>query len=257
MMRIWGMTDIGLVRRENQDAYAVQSGEDTGYTVCVVCDGMGGPNGGKLAGRLAADTFAATCAANLSEGMDVEQVRQVAAFAVEAANTAVYEKSFTEPGLRGMGTTLVSAIVCDDWALINNVGDSRAYLIRRDGQQRGLSRVTRDHSVVERLVERGEITPEEARSHPNRNLITRALGPDRVALSDSYLVHLDDGDCLLLCTDGLIGTVTDKEMEREILARDENSCLDRLLDIARRRGAPDNVTAVLLRRDALSDGTGC
>ena len=231
MMNIWGMTDIGLVRRENQDAYAVIAGEDSCYTVCVVCDGMGGPSGGKLAGRLAADTFAATCDANLSE-----------------ANTAVYERSLTEPGLRGMGTTLVSAIVREGRAFINNVGDSRAYLIRASGEQRGISRVTRDHSVVERLVERGDITEEEARRHPNRNLITRALGPDREALSDSYQVHLEAGDYLLLCTDGLIGTVTDKEMEREILAGDENLCLDRLLAIAKRRGAPDNVTAVLLRQ---------
>ena len=248
MMNIWGMTDIGLVRRENQDAYAVIAGENSCYTVCVVCDGMGGPSGGKLAGRLAADTFVATCDANLSEDMDVDRVREVAAFAVASANTAVYERSLTEPGLRGMGTTLVSAIVREGRAFINNVGDSRAYLIRASGEQRGISRVTRDHSVVECLVERGDITEEEARRHPNRNLITRALGPDREALSDSYLVRLEAGDYLLLCTDGLIGTVTDKEMEREILAGDENLCLDRLLAIAKRRGAPDNVTAVLLRQ---------
>ena len=249
MMNIWGMTDIGLIRRENQDAYAVQAGEDSRYTVCVVCDGMGGPSGGKLAGELAVETFTSTCAANLRDDMTLEQIQEVAKFAVAEANTAVYEHSCAEPGLRGMGTTLVSAIIREEWAVINNVGDSRAYLTRAGGEQRGISRVTRDHSVVERLVERGDITEEEARSHPNRNLITRALGPDRHALSDSYLVQLERGDYLLLCTDGLIETVTDWEMEREILSgKDENSCLNRMLEIARKHGAPDNLTAVLLRR---------
>ena len=246
MMNIWGMTDIGLVRRENQDAYAVQISEDTGFTICVVCDGMGGPGGGKLASRLAVDTFQSTCLANLRRDMTWEQVREVTAFAVASANTAVYERSCAGDGLRGMGTTLVSAILRDGEALVDNVGDSRAYVVR-PGE--GITRVTRDHSVVERLVQQGNITEEEARSHPHRNLITRALGPDREAFSDSYTVSLEPGDCLLLCTDGLTGTVTDQELAREILrGTEDNKCLDRLLELAKKQGAPDNVTAVLLRR---------
>ena len=94
MMNIWGMTDIGLVRRENQDAYAVRISEETGFTICVVCDGMGGPGGGKLASRLAVDTFQNTCLGNLRRDMTWEQVREVTAFAVASANTAVYERSF-------------------------------------------------------------------------------------------------------------------------------------------------------------------
>lgn len=246
MMNIWGMTDIGLVRRENQDAYAVQVSEETGFTVCVVCDGMGGPGGGKLASRLAVDTFLSTCLGNLQKDMDWDQVQDVAAFAVAAANTAVYERSRTGGGMRGMGTTLVSAIVREGDALLNNVGDSRAYAVRKGG---GIVCVTRDHSVVARLVEQGDITAEEARIHPNRNLITRALGPDEEALSDSYHVTLEEGDSLLLCTDGLTGTVTDLELEQEILrGTEDNQCLDRLLELAKAQGAPDNVTAVLLRR---------
>ena len=245
MMNIWGMTDIGLVRRENQDAYAVQVSEDTGFTVCVVCDGMGGPGGGKLASRLAVDTFQTTCMGNLRKDMTWEQVREVTAFAVTAANTAVYERSVRD-NLRGMGTTLVSAILRDGEVLVDNVGDSRAYVVRGGGD---ITRITRDHSVVERLVEQGNITEEEARSHPNRNIITRALGPDREAFSDSYTVSLEPGDCLLLCTDGLTGTVTDQELAREILrGTKDNRCLDRLLELAKEQGAPDNVTAVLLCR---------
>ena len=207
MMNIWGMTDIGLVRRENQDAYAVYAGEETGFTICVVCDGMGGPGGGRLASRLAVDAFLSACRGNLRREMDWEQVREVTAFAVAEANAAVYERSCSEEGLRGMGTTLVSAVVREGEALLDNVGDSRAYLVHNGG----ISRITRDHSVVERLVEQG--------------------------------------DCLLLCTDGLTGTVTDQELADEILrGTEDNQCLDRLLALAKSQGAPDNVTAVLLRR---------
>ena len=245
MTNIWGMTDIGLVRRENQDAYAVHDGGEAGFTICVVCDGMGGPGGGKLASQLAVDAFLTACKANLQPEMDWERVREVTAFAVAAANTAVYERSCAEDGLRGMGTTLVSAVLREGEALLDNVGDSRAYLIRDGG---GISRITRDHSVVERLVEQGNITEEEARRHPNRNIITRALGPDRSALSDSYRVSLESGDSLLLCTDGLTGMVTDHELAREIHGgAGDNQCLDRLLEMAKEQGAPDNVTAVLIR----------
>lgn len=246
MMKIWGMTDIGLVRRENQDAYAVQVSEDTGYTICVVCDGMGGPGGGRLASTLAVETFVDACQGNLRRGMDAQEIRHVAEFAVSSANRAIYQRSQAEPGLRGMGTTLVAAVAWEDQVLVSNVGDSRAYLIR---PEEGISRVTRDHSLVERLVELGNITEEQARCHPDRNLITRALGPEEGALSDSYLLRMEPGDYLLLCTDGLIETATDKEMEEEILrGGDLNGCLDRLLDLAKRRGAADNVTAVLLKQ---------
>ena len=245
MMNIWGMTDAGLVRRENQDAYAVRVNEDSGHTICVVCDGMGGPGGGKLASNLAVNAFMDSCLANLRQDMSWEQVREAAAFAVASANTAVYERACAEPGLYGLGTTLVSAIVKDGHAMFNNVGDSRAYLIHGGV----ITRITKDHSLVEHLVDQGDITEEEARCHPHRNLITRALGPDREALSDSYEAALEPGDWLLLCTDGLISTVTDQEMAQELMADvDDNERLDRLLEQAKRRGAPDNVTAVLLCR---------
>ena len=246
MMNVWGMTDAGLVRRENQDAYAVRRDTENGFTIGVVCDGMGGPGGGKMASELAVETFLAVCMDRLQKDMSPRNVQTVAESAVQEANTTIYQRSCTEH-LRGMGTTLVSAIVWNRRALVSNVGDSRAYRIPAGG---GIIRITRDHSFVERLVERGDITAEEARTHPNRNLITRALGPDVgvAPLSESYHVALAPGDYLLLCTDGLVGTVTDQEMEREVLHGDNNTCLTRLLEIAKSQGAPDNVTAVLLRQ---------
>ena len=124
------------------------------------------------------------------------------------------------------------------------MGDSRAYHICESG----IRRITRDHSLVERMVEHGEITEEEARHHPSRNLITRALGPDSNAESDGFFCPLQAGEFLLLCSDGLSGTVTDQEMLFEVIhGEDHNTCLARLLEIAKSQGAPDNVTAVLMR----------
>lgn len=248
MIHVWGMTDIGLVRSENQDTYLVLENEATGHVVAVVCDGMGGAEGGQLASQLAARTFIDACASNLHEGLSLHQVRQVAEFAITEANRVVYEESQKKPLLRGMGTTLVSAVVWDGQALVSNIGDSRAYLIHPEGGEDSIAHITRDHSLVQRLVEKGDITPEEARSHPSRNLITRALGPESTTLSDSYEVTLCSGDAILLCTDGLIETVLDQEMAREIQQGADNTCMDRLLDIAKSRGASDNVTAVLLRQ---------
>ena len=245
MIRVQGITDVGLVRKENQDAYAVREEMASGHTVCVVCDGMGGAAGGKLASRIAVTTYLEELEKVLSASMDPGQLREASSYAVSLANRAIQTAAGESPEYSGMGTTLVSAVIYEGGAVITNVGDSRAYHIA-GGE---ITRVTRDHSLVQSMVERGDITAEEARRHPNRNLITRALGPDREADSDSYRVSLEQGDCLLLCTDGLTGTVTDQELADEILrGTEDNQCLDRLLALAKSQGAPDNVTAVLLRR---------
>lgn len=251
MMNVWGLTDIGLVRKENQDAYAVRVNEESGHLICVVCDGMGGAKGGRIASTMAVSMFLNSCLANLRAEMDEKEVQQVAEFAVAAANSVIYERGQSDPDLTGMGTTLVSAIVWDDKILFSNVGDSRAYLIRPNEEEgaSAVSRITKDHSWVEKLVDMGNITEEEALRHPDRNLVTRVLGPESEAPSDSYLVQLIPGDYILLCTDGLVDTVSSREIEREVLGgADDNTCLNRLLELAKSRGAADNVTAVLLRR---------
>lgn len=242
-MKAWGITDVGLKRQENQDTYAFEKFGTPGTVVAVVCDGMGGVNGGRLASSLAVETFMEELHTHIHVDMTSEQVSAAATQCVARANSAVYERSMAEDGYQGMGTTLVSAIVSDDMAVVCNVGDSRAYLIGEDG----IRRVTRDHSVVESLVEAGNITPEQARTHPNRNLITRALGPDKSIECDCFVVPLSSGDSLLLCSDGLSNTVEDGEMLQ--IVRDEaegDKALARLLELSKRRGAPDNVTAVLI-----------
>ena len=245
MMEVWSITDVGLVRKENQDACAVCQHEESGHTLCVVCDGMGGAAGGKLASRIAVDTFMAEMQKALRRGMTPEQLREVSSYAVALANRAIRDAAEASVDCRGMGTTLVSAVSCDGGAVISNVGDSRAYHITADG----IHRVTKDHSLVERMVDRGDITAEEARRHPNRNLITRALGPDMSALSDEYICPMEPGEFLLLCSDGLVDTVTDQEMLFEVIHGGElDTCLDRLLAISKSHGASDNVTAVLMKQ---------
>lgn len=242
MIEVRGITDVGLVRKENQDAYGIR--EQEGRALCVVCDGMGGAAGGKLASQIAVSTFLDELEARLTPDMDQEAQKAVTAQAVARANTAIRNTAGQSPQYSGMGTTLVSAIICGGMAVIANVGDSRAYHVGPEG----IRRITKDHSLVERMVDRGDITAEEARRHPNRNLITRALGPDVEAECDGYVCAIQPGDFLLLCSDGLVNTVTDEEMRREISQGESlEASLERLLAIAKSQGAPDNVTAVLAR----------
>ena len=209
-MKACGITDVGLQRHENQDTFAVERGAADGQLIAVVCDGMGGENCGQIASSLA--------------------VR--------------HAQDHTE--CHGMGTTLVSAVTNGSGAVICNVGDSRAY---RVGAER-LERITRDHSVVEGLIESGSITAEQARTHPNRNLITRALGPEEHIECDVYDVTLGADERLLLCSDGLVVTATDEEMYEAVGRGDTpEESLEHLLELSKQRGAPDNVTAVLLYQE--------
>ena len=242
-MNALGKTDVGLRRHENQDTFAVEHGEK--LLIAVVCDGMGGAEGGQIASTLAVETFLKELRALLREDMSVEQLRELASFCVAQANTAVYERAL-EDDCRGMGTTLVSAVAGEKGTVVCNVGDSRAYLIR-GGE---ITRITHDHSVVQTLVESGNITAEEARTHPNRNLITRALGTEEMTQCDAFEVTFQRGDKLLLCTDGLVVTATDEDICRAVCSgKSSEQDLDELIALAKAQGAPDNVTVVLVDHD--------
>ncbi len=242
-MKIWKITDTGLVRRDNQDSYGVIEQADSGHTICVVCDGMGGAAAGGLASSIAVETFLQSLQSVLTADASAEQLQEMASYSVTLANKAIREYAAQHEECRGMGTTLVSVIAKGGSVVVSNVGDSRAYHIFDED----IVRITKDHSLVERMVERGDITVEEARRHPNRNLITRALGPDAGTVCDSYITALKPGEYILLCTDGLVDTVTDQEILFEIVhSGPAETCLQRLLTIAKANGAPDNITAVLL-----------
>ena len=240
-MKMWGITNTGLVRTENQDAYAAFTA--SGCSAAVVCDGMGGTNGGRIASSIAVERFETELRAVLQEGAGEEQLRQAMLYAISLANEAIRREAAKNADYQHMGTTLVCALAREELVMVGNIGDSRAYHITGEG----IHQISKDHSVVESMVEKGDITPQEARRNPSRNLITRALGPNIQAQADTFSVPWKQRDCILLCTDGLVNTVSDQEMLFEVLHDgDIESCLDHLLQISLQRGAPDNITAVLL-----------
>ena len=237
-MEAWGLTHRGAVRQQNQDAFAIRNLPD-GRVIALVCDGMGGARAGNIASAMAVKLF--TEEFLRTSGREEERMRTAAAL----ANREVFQRSLRDEDCAGMGTTLVAALAGEGGAVILNEGDSRAYHIN----QEGIVLVTRDHSLVADLVERGELTREEARRHPNKNLITRALGADPDLMADCFRQPMAPGDYLLLCSDGLSNVVEEQEMLYEVIhGEGDESCCQRLLDIALSRGAPDNVTAVLIRR---------
>lgn len=250
-MKACGITDVGLQRHENQDNFAIERGAADGQLIAVVCDGMGGERCGQVASSLAVHAFLDELRAVLRAEMNTQQLREAASFCVAKANAVVNRYAAEHEECRGMGTTLVSAVTCGAGAVICNVGDSRAYRI---GAER-IERVTRDHSVVEGLIESGNITAEQARTHPNRNLITRALGPETAISCDVFDTPLEAGERLLLCSDGLVVTMTDEEMRAAVMdAQTPAESLERLLALSKQRGAPDNVTAVLLYHEEGKEG---
>ncbi len=240
-MEAWGLTDLGNVRKQNQDYYDIVRLEG-GRLLLVVCDGMGGAKSGNVASRLATEVFVGeirrTDRADMEPGETARMLRE----AVALANRAVFEQSQVSGDFAGMGTTLVAALVTPEAATIANVGDSRAYLFDREG----IRFVTVDHSLVELMVRRGEITREQAKTHPSKNLITRAVGTEAQVACDVYRQPLGPGGAVLLCTDGLSNVLADQEILFEVVhGVQKDGCCQRLLDIAKSRGAPDNVTVVL------------
>lgn len=216
--------------------------EDRRVAVFVVCDGMGGAQAGNIASSMAADHFMDFMKKSVENGGDIAAAMSGA---VAAANTAVYDKSSGDENCAGMGTTLVAAAVTRDSCAIVNIGDSRAYKVTGDA----IYQVTKDHSVVEEMIDRGDITRMEAKEHPKKNLITRALGTNADEPPDVFRPELSEGDLLLLCSDGLSNIVEEREMYYEIeYSRDIRESCERLVGLALSRGAPDNVTAVLFQK---------
>ncbi len=240
-MDIWGVTDRGVVREENQDAIGIEI-LTAQQMLAVVCDGMGGARAGHVASTMALEQFLKQFKAFHAQGeLTAPQMLEQS---VLCANEAVFRHAQSHSECYGMGTTMVAALVDREKADVLNVGDSRAYWITNEG----IVRVTRDHSLVEDLVLRGELTAEQARVHPNKNLITRALGAEEQVQADLFSFEVTPGSYLLLCSDGLSNVVSDQEMLYEVLHGTEaDSCCRRLLDIAIKRGAPDNVSVALIQ----------
>lgn len=246
-MEYFGITDKGRVRPTNQDIYRLEMRPEKESAFVLVCDGMGGANAGNVASRFAADSFLADAAGALDSAPDEIMRHKTMLHALEKANDTVFGLAGRQPEFRGMGTTLVGAFVQGREASILNVGDSRAYLF--DGET--LRQVSEDHSYVEEMRRLGRISAEDARTHPQKNLITRAVGVDATVDGDLFEVELRDTDILLLCSDGLTGMVEDEKIA-EVLAK-AGTLEDKgreLLTLALEGGGRDNITVALFTRGA-------
>ena len=241
-MQTWGITDPGCVRSQNQDTYQIEQ-LDRSTTLCIVCDGMGGARSGNVASSLAVDVFIQEVRNTFKSNMSQADWDRMLESAVKLANFTVFDQAQQFEDFYGMGTTLVAALIHGKDVTVVNVGDSRAYLVNKDG----IRRITTDHSLVQMMVDRGELTPEMARTYPGKNYITRAIGTDTLVESDIFHLDVERGDSLLLCSDGLSNLMDDQEILFEVVhGVNKQYCCQRLLDIAKNRGAPDNVTSILV-----------
>jgi protein phosphatase len=236
----FSITDTGRVRSNNQDCvFCEENAIGCFPNLFLVADGMGGHKAGDTASRLCIEEV-------VKQILNTECTTPVSAFeqAVTVANAAIYERSRAFAELEGMGTTLVGATVAEHTAYICNVGDSRLYCLRDS-----LKQITVDHSLVEEMVQSGEIQKEEMRTHPNKNIITRALGTDTAVRTDCFEIEVQEGDVLLLCSDGLTNMLEDEEIETIIKEhisdmKDAGKCL---VERANEAGGKDNISVVLVR----------
>ena len=232
VVRSSALSDIGLHRKTNEDAFVVAP------PLFAVCDGMGGAQAGEVASGIAADTLKASVADGLSL-LD----------AAQAANAAVYARASESESHSGMGTTLTAVVLEGDTGHFAHIGDSRAYLLR-DGE---LGQLSEDHSLVGEMVRDGRLTVKEAAVHPHRSILSRALGTEPLAHIDEFEVDLSLGDVLFLCSDGLSGPVSDPAILKALSRDDPADAAARLIAEARKQGGPDNITAVVLRLEDAED----
>lgn len=238
-MRIYSATDVGQKRKMNQD-YVFASADPVGNlpNLFVVADGMGGHNAGDYASSHAVKTVAE----EIRKDADFNPVK-VIRHAIECANTEIMDQAQNDETLRGMGTTMVVATIIGNYAYVANVGDSRLYVIDQKIQQ-----VTKDHSLVQEMVRMGELNAEQARNHPDKNIITRALGAERTVDIDFFDLKLETGSVILMCSDGLSNMVEDSQIE-QIISDTDKDLEERgriLISEANRNGGKDNIAIVLI-----------
>ena len=240
-MRSYCLTDVGKLRNINQDfVYASDQSVGNLPNLLIVADGMGGHNAGEYASRYAVEAMVD----HIGKAEEKGPVPLLSG-AVRAANEAVLQRSVSDKAMEGMGTTVVAATVVDECLYIANVGDSRLYII-----DDGIEQITRDHSLVEEMVRAGEIARSSARTHPDKNVITRAVGLRKKLKADYFDVSLNPADLLLLCSDGLTNMVDDEDILRIVKgAASIEEAAQELVDTANRNGGSDNISVILARPD--------
>lgn len=240
-MNFYGMTDIGRKRETNQDVFYTHKFA-SGVGFAIVCDGMGGQNGGHIASDMTCGIVSRRLMASAVNIAEKEELRDLMVAAISEANIEVYKTSNVEPGCKGMGTTIVLCVVSGRDACVAHIGDSRVYLLT-GGR---LHQLTRDHSLVQELRDQGKISEEEMRTHPNKNMITRAVGVNLVVDIDYMEVALEPGAKLLLCSDGLTNMVSDQEIEPILRSCGAEEACRRLIELANAAGGFDNITVAVI-----------
>ncbi len=237
-MKVIAATDVGRKRDMNQD-YMFTSTEPVGNlpNLFVVADGMGGHNAGDYASRYGVTTLVET----IKNDKNFNPVKIMQA-GVEAANLAVYEKSVSDPLLSGMGSTMVVATVVGGYVFVANVGDSRMYIADNDG----LSQITHDHSLIAEMVRLGELSPEEAKHHPDKNIITRAVGTGEDIRVDFFDVKLEENACFMMCSDGLYNMVGESAIYKVLSSNDIDDKAAKLVELANENGGLDNIAVVVV-----------
>lgn len=239
-MIIHSKIDKGIVRNSNQDAFiAGQLAEN--ITFAIVCDGMGGANAGNIASEIAVKTVSEYLYNSFRDNMTLNDFERTLKNAISSANLLIFNRAVKDDALKGMGTTIVAAIVKDNDAIIAHVGDSRIYLLNDEIKQ-----LTKDHSIVQTLIENGEISPDDAKHHPRKNVITRALGVEAEVVADFDELTLNTNDTLLLCTDGLTNYVPEANIYEIFKQNDLSLVSETLVAKANENGGGDNITVVTL-----------
>lgn len=240
-MKITAKTDVGKVRSSNQDSYA--AGElPNGVAWAVVCDGMGGAAGGNVASSVAVKMISEKITSTYRDGMSSQSIKNMLISAINAANVSIYDMACSNEDLHGMGTTVVTAIVTDGVAYVAHAGDSRAYMTFKDD----ITQLTKDHSIVQELVETGELTADEAKDHPNKNIITRALGVEDTINVDFCEQEFSENSVLIMCTDGLTNYTETNDIYSIANSGKYYEVAEKLVNLANKNGGGDNITVVAI-----------
>lgn len=242
MWNFFGKTDIGLMREQNEDSFFAQYiNDDT--LLCVVCDGMGGVNGGCVASSLAIESFVSYVKESILNTS--QPFIKILPSALERANKALYNKANQNPALSGMGTTMCALVIKGDEAFCLSVGDSRVYVLKDND----MYQLTHDHSYVQTLVDAGRITPDEMKTHPNRNIIIKAVGIEEEISPDMFLLDASLIDGFVICSDGLSGYVEDDAVKSIVTSlKSPEESATKLVDMANNEGGHDNITVVVVKK---------
>ncbi|MBO5222285.1 MAG: Stp1/IreP family PP2C-type Ser/Thr phosphatase [Clostridia bacterium] len=240
-MKFYVMTDVGRKRASNQDAFCCAR-LDNGVEFVVLCDGMGGHRGGNVASEIAVRGFRELLAACMTPELRPKELKSLLSGIIVRVSRTIEATAEENPDFSGMGSTVVLAVRCGKKLCVAHVGDSRAYLYRAGK----LRRLTRDHSLVQDLIDRGEITPEEGETHPHRNVITRTLGYAEDSEPEIMISDIKPADRFLLCSDGLTVTVRDGELEEILNTTPCEDLTEVLVSRALAGGGPDNITVGIL-----------